>query len=153
MKRHTHAGPPRLPELAGRLRDKARKITGQRQAVLDVLRRHPHPLATKEVFARLGRRDCDLATIYRSLHLLESVGMVKRFDFGDGVARYELLGANNSGHHHHLICVQCAEVVEIEDCFPGKLERQIARRHGYSAVTHKLEFFGLCPRCRSAPGP
>jgi Fur family ferric uptake transcriptional regulator len=105
-------------------------------------------MSSKEVQARMGRGGCDLATIYRSLHLLESIGVVKRFDLGDGVARYELVGSNDDGHHHHLICRQCAEVVEIDDCFPRELEDQIARHNDYTGVTHRLEFFGVCPRCR-----
>jgi Fur family ferric uptake transcriptional regulator len=74
--------------------------------------------------------------------------MVKRFDLGDGVARYELVGSDDDGHHHHLVCRQCAEVVEIDDCFPQDLEEEIARHNGYTGVTHRLEFFGVCPRCR-----
>jgi|SRR5579872_526129 len=138
-----------LPELTDCLRKKSRKITGPRQAILDVLRRHGHPLSNKEIFARLSKGDCDLATIYRSLHLLENVGMVKRFDFGDGVARYELVRAGEDGHHHHLVCRCCAEVVEIDECFPRQWEEQIARRSGFRSVTHTLEFFGVCPRCTS----
>lgn len=148
MKKHDHSARPQMPELTDRLRGKSRRITGQREAILGVLRHHPHPMSSKEVQSRLGSEDCDLATIYRSLHLLESIGMVKRFDLGDGVARYELMGTDDDGHHHHLICRQCGDVVEIEDCFPRKLEEEIARRNGYTKVTHRLEFFGLCPRCR-----
>ncbi len=76
------------------------------------------------------------------------MGLVKRFDFGDGVARYELVASGEDGRHHHLICTRCANVVEIEDCFPRALEEEIDRRHGFAAVTHKLEFFGLCPCCQ-----
>ena len=105
-------------------------------------------MSSKEVQSSLGAGECDLATIYRSLHLLENIGIVKRFDLGDGIARYELVGTDDDGHHHHLVCKRCAEVVEIEDCFPRELEEAIARRNGYTGVTHRLEFFGLCPRCR-----
>lgn len=138
--------------MTDRLRRKDRKITGPRQAILDVLRQNRHPLTTKEVLRQLGESDCDLATIYRSLHLLENIGMVKRFDFGDGAARYELVGHDDHDHHHHLICMRCGKVVEIEECFPRKWEQEIAQRHGFSAVNHKLEFFGLCPRCQKARG-
>jgi Fur family ferric uptake transcriptional regulator len=137
-----------MPELTETLRRKSRKITGQREAILGALRRHPHPMSSKEVQSNLGVGECDLATIYRSLHLLENIGIVKRFDLGDGIARYELVGTDDDGHHHHLVCKGCAEVVEIEDCFPRELEDAIARRNGYTGVTHRLEFFGLCPRCR-----
>lgn len=144
---HRHEPEP-LAALTGRLRQHARKITGPRQAILDVLRRLPHPLTNKEIHAALPKGDCDLATIYRSMHLLEEMGMVQRFDFGDGAARFELMGADDDGHHHHLVCVRCTEIVELEDCFPRELEQRIAARNGFTAITHKLEFFGLCPGCQ-----
>ncbi|MDQ6632694.1 MAG: transcriptional repressor, partial [Verrucomicrobiota bacterium] len=131
-----------------RLRRTSRKITRPRQAILNLLREHPHPLSNKEIFSRLAQGDCDLATIYRSMHLLESMGMVKRFDFGDGAARYELVGEDDDGHHHHLICTRCSDIVEVADCFPQELETKIARRNGFKSISHNLEFFGLCPRCQ-----
>jgi Fur family ferric uptake transcriptional regulator len=137
-----------LPDLTAQLRGKSRKITGQRQAILEILRRHDGPLSIKEIRGQLAKEGCDLATIYRSMHLLEGMGLVKRFDFGSGGARFELLGEGDDGHHHHLVCTRCAEVVELAECFPTELEDRIASENGFKAVTHKLEFFGLCPRCQ-----
>jgi Fur family ferric uptake transcriptional regulator len=73
--------------------------------------------------------------------------MVRRFDFGDGTARFELLAEGDDGHHHHLVCTDCSVVVEVDGCFPVELEEALARRHGFTAVTHRLEFFGRCPKC------
>lgn len=137
-----------LSALTARLRRQARKITGPRAAILEILRRHPHPLTNKEIFAAMSGGQCDLATIYRAMHLLEEMGMVKRFDFGDGAARFELVGEGDDGHHHHLVCTRCEEVVEIEECFPSAIESRIAAANGFKGVTHKLEFFGLCPECQ-----
>jgi Fur family ferric uptake transcriptional regulator len=142
---HHHAD---LPQLTDRLRQRSRKVTGPRQAILKILREQAHPMSNKEIFATLPKGDCDLATIYRSMHLLESMGMVKRFDLGDGIARYELLEEGDDGHHHHLVCVRCAGVVEIEECSMSELEERIAADNRFKAVTHKLEFFGICPDCQ-----
>lgn len=105
-------------------------------------------MSNKEIFAALPKGDCDLATVYRSMHLLEGMGMVKRFDLGDGVARFELLQEGDDGHHHHLICTRCSDIVEIDECVMHGLEEQIAQRNGFKAVTHRLEFFGICPDCQ-----
>jgi Fur family ferric uptake transcriptional regulator len=151
MKPYSHDHPRRQPELAaltGRLRERARKITGPRAAILEILRRHPHPLTNRDIFAALPQGQCDLATIYRAMHLLEEMGMVQRFDFGDGAARFELVGEGDDGHHHHLVCTRCAEVIEIAECFPNEIEKRIAAANGFKQVTHKLEFFGLCPACQ-----
>jgi Fur family transcriptional regulator, ferric uptake regulator len=145
--RHEHARPD-LPELADRLRKNARKITGPRRAILKILREQAHPMSNKDLLAAMPKGDCNLTTIYRSMHLLESMGMVKRFDLGDGIARYELLQEGDDGHHHHLVCTRCSGVVEIEECFIRELEEQIARRNGFKSVTHRLEFFGVCPGCQ-----
>src|SRR5262245_37512162 len=142
---HRHAD---LPQLTDRLRQRSRKVTGPRQAILKILREQAHPMSSKDIFVTLAKGDCDLATIYRSMHLLESMGMVKRFDLGDGIARYELLEEGDDGHHHHLVCVRCAGIVEIEECSMRELEERIAADNRYQAVTHKLEFFGICPNCQ-----
>ena len=138
-----------LSELTTRLRGNHRRVTGPRQLILNLLRREEHPASAREIHEKLGDL-CNLAPVYRSLHLLESMRMVKRFDFGDGSARYELLGRDDDGHHHHLICQDCRKVVEISDCFPHTLEERIAHRHNFRDVTHQLEFFGICPSCQPA---
>jgi Fur family ferric uptake transcriptional regulator len=147
------SGPPEklhaeLSDLAARLRRRDRKVTGPRQAVLNALRNQAHPLTSKEIFAALPRGHCDLATVYRSIRLLQSMGMVERFDFGDGVARYELLREGDDGHHHHLVCTRCSEIVEVEECVIRELEDRVATRNGFKGVTHRLEFFGICPACQ-----
>lgn len=142
-----HQGRENLDDLTDRLRDKSRKITGPRQAILEAMRQFEHPVTTKEILAALPSGECDLATVYRSMHLLEEMGMVQRFDFGDGSTRFELV-AQQHEHHHHLVCRSCAKVVEISDCFPPDLEEKIARQAGFKGVSHKLEFFGICPACQ-----
>ena len=149
MKPHAHSHKRQeMSALTNQLRGQSRKITGPRAAILEILRAHPHPLTNREIFFEMPKGECDLATIYRSIHLLEKMGMVKRFDFGDGAARFELVGENDDGHHHHLVCTNCSEVVEIEECFPEKIEKRIAAKNKFKAVTHKLEFFGICPDCQ-----
>ena len=137
-----------LQQLTDRLRRHRHRVTGPRQAVLDVLRAELHPQTIRQIHTVLPE-PCDLATVYRSLELLESLGMVKRFDFGDGTARFELLGHDDDGHHHHLICRRCRRVVELHDCFSEALQTRVAERHGFAEVSHQLEFFGTCPACQA----
>lgn len=141
---------PELGDLTDRLRREARRITGPRQAILRVLQAHPSPMSNKEIFEALPAGECDLATVYRSLHMLESMGLVERFDFGDGTARFEMARGDGGhhGHHHHLVCTSCAAVQAIENCLALDWEDRIARESGFQGVTHKLEFFGLCPQCQ-----
>ncbi len=147
----TSTAHPRRPGpalLAERLRRASSKLTGPRRAILDVLGRQAHPVSTREIFAALPPGGGDLATVYRAMRLLEAMGMVKRYDLGDGVARFELVAEGDAGHHHHLVCTRCAAVVEVAECFPSELEDALASQHHFSAVTHRLEFFGICPDCQ-----
>ncbi|MBC8003236.1 MAG: transcriptional repressor [Opitutaceae bacterium] len=118
---------------------------------MEVLRHHPHPLTIRAIFGHIAKGNCDLATIYRSMHLLEETGIVQRFDFGDGVARFELVAEGDVSHHHHLICTKCSTAVEIDECFPAEIESRIAVRNGFKSVVHRLEFFGICPDCQRLP--
>lgn len=139
--------------LAGKLRQKSRRVTGPRQAILEILRRHRHPLTIKDIHSELPQGEVDLATVYRSMHMLQEMELVKRFDFGDGIARFEMLTEGEREHHHHLVCRKCTTVVEIEECFPAELEKRIAKANGFTGVTHTLEFFGICPSCQKKSRP
>src|SRR5436190_19486107 len=102
MKRSLHKD-----AFAGRLHEQSRKMTGPRCAILELMETETHPLTIKELFRLLPRGICDLATVYRSMHLLVKLGLVKRFDFGDGVSRFELIRHEHQGYHHQLICTGC----------------------------------------------
>lgn len=143
--------PPDLSMFTDRLRRGERRVTGPRQVILEHLRRHSHPLTPREIHTSTGQR-CDLATVYRSLRMLEDLGLVKRYEFGDGVSRYELVGEDRQSHHHHLVCTGCSRVVELDECHAVDWERRVAAANGFSSVTHRLEFFGVCPRCQPAGG-
>ena len=137
-----------LADLTAQLRKKDRRVTGPRQAILEVLRRHAHPMNNKEIHDVLDKKYCDLATVYRTMHTLEGMGLVKRYHFGDGAARFELVSQSSADHHHHLICSKCSVILEIDDCIPPTLEAQIEERHRFQEVSHRLEFFGVCPKCQ-----
>ncbi|MDB6129679.1 MAG: Fur family transcriptional regulator [Verrucomicrobiales bacterium] len=144
---HSHAKKVELPTLTHRLRQSSRKVTGAREAILDLLRQHPHPMTNREISELLPSGLCDLVTIYRSMHLLEKLGLVKSYHFGDRQVRYELINTDNA-HHHHLICKGCGLVLELKGCFLKELERAIEGEHGFKGISHNLEFFGMCLACQ-----
>lgn len=137
-----------LFELTEQLRRCSCKVTGARQAILKLLRQQTRPLSNKEVLATLPHGEADLATIYRFMHLLVKLGMVKAYDLGDGITRYELLSQGDDGHHHHLVCVRCATVRKISECVSTSWEQALSEQTGFKEITHKLEFHGICPDCQ-----
>ena len=87
------------------------------------------------------------ASIYRVLELLRDHDLINRLDLGDGIARYELADPAG-GHHHHLLCDQCGQLVPFHD--PG-LERSINRlsdRLGFRTTDHEVTLRGNCPNCQ-----
>jgi len=132
---------PAAPEI---LRQAGLKITRSRTALLEALSQGHGPHSPEELFDKLDRDLCDLVTVYRTLSSFEEKGLVRRCEFGDGKARYELEHADH--HHHHLVCRRCRAVQPLDPCSIEGLEKSL-KGSGYSDITHRLEFFGLCPKC------
>jgi len=121
------------------------KRTRVREIVLEFLVRNHGPFGTEELFAKLKSKKLDLVTLYRTLASFDKAGVVRRCDFGDGIARYEFQLSRS--HRHHVICKVCRKARNFDQCFSDKLEQAIAKM-GYSEISHTLEFFGVCKSCR-----
>lgn len=133
-----------------RLRENGYKLTNQRQAVLDAICEHDgEHLSTEEVFGIVKERypDIGLATVYRTLMLFDSLEIVYKLDFDDGVSRYELNRGNEDHRHHHLICMDCASVSEVEEDLLENLEEQILQKNGFIVKNHRVKFYGYCKNC------
>ncbi|UCF96065.1 MAG: transcriptional repressor [Spirochaetaceae bacterium] len=96
--------------------------------------------AVNHRFPGIGR-----ATIYRTLQLLRDRGLVAEREFGDGLRRYEFRRAS---HHDHLVCLLCGRVLEFEEASIEALQEQVASRHGFEVLRHRLELYGHCRNCR-----
>lgn len=134
--------------LHARLRRQSKRLTGARRDILRVLEKESRPLTNKEIFQLLPKGVCDLATVYRSVQLLEELEMVKKFLLGDGSARYAYISEGCDAHRHHLVCTRCRTIVEIGECIVRELEERVVAKSHFKAVTHRLEFSGVCPACQ-----
>lgn len=136
------------PGWMDRLRKQAGRVTQSRQRVLEALARLQRPSTPKEIAEAVTSGSCDLATVYRSVDLFESLGLVQRIDLGDGLARFEIADDDAHGHHHHhLVCRRCERIVQLDDCILADMEARLARHYGFTDITHRLEFFGVCADC------
>ena len=126
------------------------KMTGQRRVIARVLSEAEDHPDVEELYRRAATLDSriSVATVYRTVRLLEERGILERRDFGGGRARYE---ATEHGHHYHLIDVETGRVIEFEDLEHEQLMRQIANRLGFDLVSHRLELFAR-PRASRDPG-
>lgn len=132
------------------LREKGYKLTSQRQAVLDVLIEHEgEHLSTEEIYdyIKKGHPEIGLATVYRTLLLLDKMGLVYKLDLDDNCSRYELNRHNEDHRHHHLICTRCGLVAEVEDDLLEALEEQILLKNNFIVKDHGVKFYGYCKSC------
>jgi Fur family ferric uptake transcriptional regulator len=117
------------------------KMTGQRRVIARVLSEAADHPDVEELYRRAATLDprISIATVYRTVRLLEENGILERRDFGGGRARYE---PSAHGHHHHLIDVDTGKVIEFEDEEHERVLKAIAARLGFELVSHRLELFG-----------
>lgn len=133
-----------------KLKDKGYKLTPQRRATLDViLENKGRHLSTEDIYMLVKEKcpEIGLATVYRTLQLLEQLGVVHKLNFDDGCSRYELAGSEEDHQHHHLICISCGEVQEVEDDLLEHLEKEIEKKKHFIIIDHKVKFFGYCKKC------
>lgn len=121
--------------------EKGLKMTGQRRTIARVLSEPGDHPDVEELYRRAAALDghISIATVYRTVRLLEEKGILERRDFGGGRARYE---PTEHGHHHHLIDVDTGRVIEFENPEHERMLRQIATDLGFDLVSAKLELFG-----------
>jgi Fur family ferric uptake transcriptional regulator len=133
------------------------RMTVPRQAVLEVLSDTQEHLSAEEVYLQVHQKypNVGLTTVYRTLELLEHMGMVQKFDFGDNRARFELCeGPGKPRHHHHLICTNCGRIIDYTDFINDeiellkKTESGLSKKYNFSIQNHIINFYGLCERCR-----
>ena len=112
-------------------------MTNQRQIIVGVIENSEDHPDVDQLYRQAVEEDTiSIATVYRTVKLLEEAGVIDRLEFGDGRARYEESGE----HHEHLVDVETGEVIEFYHAKRGK--EQIARQMGYELVDHRLELFG-----------
>ena len=123
--------------------------TPQRMLVAETLFHHGH-LNVDELHREVRLIDPSLgyATVYRTLKLFERCGLVHTSNFGDGTARYEI-DLDGHDHHDHMICTECNKIIEFEEPRIEALQEEVARKHGFTLQSHRMDLFGLCLECAS----
>ena len=127
------------------------RLSTPRSVVVETLADLGGSVTAKEIADRLRERgqDVGVASIYRTLELLDRLQLARRVDAAEGVARYEPVDPSGD-HHHHLVCDRCGEVSAFED---RELERAIERLAGrvdYAVDAHDVTLRGECPDCHRA---
>ncbi|AEB12130.1 ferric uptake regulator, Fur family [Marinithermus hydrothermalis DSM 14884] len=136
---------PTREELVRALRAAGVRLTPQREAVWNWFVERPSGAGVAEAARALATRGVGLATVYRTVALLEELGLLRRFHDACGEHRYV---AARPGHGHALVCRVCGRAVPFEACALDLLERLLAVETGFVVEGHSLEVYGVCPGCQ-----
>ena len=135
------------------LKRKGLKVTNQRLLVLEAIASCPEEhLTAEEIYelVKLSYPEIGLATVYRTIQLLNELHLIDRINFDDGFVRYEMGSAHGHGqkhHHHHLICMKCGRVISFQDDLLEELEAKITATAGFRIVDHEVKLYGYCVEC------
>jgi Fur family peroxide stress response transcriptional regulator len=138
----------RLEELVAKLKERDCRLTPQRMAVLKTLVVSDEHPSAEQIYERI-KPDfpmTSLATVYKTVTLLKEMGEVLELGFGDGSNRYD---GNKPYPHPHLICTRCGAIEDLDVNALSEIPQRIARDTGYRIVSHRLDFFGICPKCQA----
>jgi Fur family peroxide stress response transcriptional regulator len=137
----------RFEELMSKLREHEYRLTPQRVALFRLLAASEgHPSAAhlydqlKEQFPTTSP-----GTVYKTLNLLKDLDEVLELGFSDDDNRYD---GNKPYPHPHLVCIRCRKIMDLENSVAQKLVQEVAQQSGFQFVSHRLDFYGLCPDCQ-----
>ncbi|MEO7980428.1 MAG: Fur family transcriptional regulator [Sporichthyaceae bacterium] len=135
------------PDLPATLRAKGYRITPQRQLVLDAVTRLAH-CTPDEICAEVQATatGVNLSTVYRTLELLEALGLVTHAHLGHGAPTYHAAGDID---HLHLVCRDCGAVIETDVALADHLVASLAERHGFQTDVAHFAVYGRCKGCAS----
>lgn len=140
-----------LKKIKKKLHDASYKLTPQRETtVLVLLENEKDHLSAEEIYmlAKLKSPDIGLATVYRTLEMLTELKVLDKISFTDGLARYDMRKEGAKHFHHHLLCLECGDIEEIEDDLLGEVEKVVETRFNFQVSDHRLTFHGVCKNCQ-----
>jgi len=123
------------------------RLTPQRMMILDAIADSEGHLSSEEIHetVRAAYPYLDISTVYRTLDLLKTLHLVSETDLGRGPAQYELL---SKGLHHHLICTECGEILDVPNSLLDSLRHSMSEEYDFHAEIEHLAVFGICSDCK-----
>jgi Fe2+ or Zn2+ uptake regulation protein len=137
----------RLTILRETIKKRGYRLTPARAAILATLVDSGGHVSADELVEKVnGEARCvSRMTVYRTLELLQELGLIRPVYLGTGAAHYILL---DKGHHHHLVCSNCGRVFEFDTCVVAEISRVVGERFDFEIQGHLLEVYGMCPTCK-----
>lgn len=136
--------------LKAKLKEEGFKLTPQRRCIVETMMnakgRH---MSSEEIYdeVKIGCPEIGLATVYRTLQMLDKIGFTTKLNLDDGCIRYELNMDKDAHHHHHLVCKGCGKIIEVEEDLLDVLENRIENSYNFKIYDHDVKFYGICSDC------
>jgi Fe2+ or Zn2+ uptake regulation protein len=121
-------------------------LTSQRKAIWRFFTANTHAYTVQDVYEAIKSRRIGQATVYRTVCILLEMGLLRRIVDSAGIT---LFAAVQPGHNHPLICHKCHEILDFDVCDLSVLEKLLVAQTGYTIQGHRLEIFGVCPKCQA----
>lgn len=140
-----------VEDIVRTMSERGLRITEQRKSMVRLFVEDGGYLTPKDVYDRMETSYPGLSfdTVYRNLRLMQELGVLEQFVFEDGV-KFRLHCLDGGGHHHHLICLECAKTIPIDYC---PMEEVPELPEDFRVVRHKFELFGYCEDCHREQEP
>lgn len=129
-----------------------RPATRGREEVLRILSESPIPLSPRKILERIPDPKPDASTVYRTLSLMVSLGIVRSVALHERSRRYEAV--TEGAHRHRVVCRKCGRIESFQpkQCDLSRIENDIRGALGFHVSDHSLEFFGACAECGRKKG-
>ena len=121
------------------------RLTGPRRTVADLVAAHEGHFTAADLVGDARTHGIGRATVFRSIDLFTSLGLVERVDLPGGEHAYV---ACDAVHHHHAICTRCWRSFDVDDAGLSDVLARMGSRSGFRVTAHRLEIFGLCAACQ-----
>ena len=139
-----------LEELKQILKKKGLKFTNQRELILKTLYENNGHFSPEDIYMIIQRENPNIkigiATIYRTLSLLEDEGLADSLTIDKGGKKYEL---GLKKHHDHFICTECGKIIEFYDDIIEKRQEEVAKEYGFFMRGHSMKIVGICKECQN----
>ena len=141
----------RFDAILKKLRENNHKLTHQRMAVARILAHSEGHPSVEMIYDKLKADfpTISLATVYRNVMLIKSLGEAIELGFPDGSNRYD---GNKPFPHPHVICIRCRTIMDPDLGMVTDMTREVEAETGFEIVNHRLDFFGVCPACKKKSG-
>jgi Fur family transcriptional regulator, ferric uptake regulator len=129
------------------LKNKGMLLTRERASLLDKIVSQKKHFEAESCFNELRQSKIPISrpTYYRNLKLFLKAGILSKSNLEDGRVIYE--NRLRQSHHDHFICVGCGKIIEFSDIIIEKRQKQVCKKHKFTALRHQMQIFGLCRRC------